>query len=51
VLAARRLLEGTDLSVAQVAARAGLGSAASLRVHFQRAVGTTPLAYRRTFRG
>jgi AraC family transcriptional regulator, transcriptional activator FtrA len=51
VLAARRLLETTDLSVEQVAAGVGFGSAASLRVHFQREVRTSPLQYRRTFRG
>jgi transcriptional regulator GlxA family with amidase domain len=27
-----------------------MGSAANLRFHFQRAVGTSPLHYRRTFR-
>jgi transcriptional regulator GlxA family with amidase domain len=51
VLAARRLLEATDLPVTQVAARVGLGSAATLRVHFGRAVASAPLAYRQAFRG
>ena len=37
VLEARRLLEHTDLPVEQVAARAGFGSAPSLREHFRRA--------------
>jgi AraC family transcriptional activator FtrA len=46
---ARRLLETTDLPVERIATASGLGSAANLRVHFQRAVGTTPTAYRRTF--
>lgn len=50
VLEARRLLELTDLSVEDVAARAGFGSAPSLREHFRRATSTTPSAYRRTFR-
>ena len=50
VLLASRLLETTDESVELVAQRCGMGSAASLRTHFQRAVGTSPLAYRRTFR-
>jgi transcriptional regulator GlxA family with amidase domain len=50
VLLASRLLETTDEPVELVATRCGMGSAASLRAHFQRAVGTSPLAYRRTFR-
>ncbi len=49
VLEARRLLEHTDLSVEQVASRAGFGSAPSLREHFRRATATTPTGYRRTF--
>ena len=49
VLEARRLLEYTDLSIEQVAARSGFGSAPSLREHFRRATQTTPTAYRRTF--
>ena len=51
VLHARRLLEATDLAVEDVAGAAGFGTAASLRSHFRRATATTPLAYRRTFRG
>jgi AraC family transcriptional regulator, transcriptional activator FtrA len=51
VLHARRLLEATDLPVEDVAGRAGFGTATSLRSHFRRATATTPLAYRRTFRG
>ncbi|MEZ6093966.1 MAG: helix-turn-helix domain-containing protein [Pirellulaceae bacterium] len=47
---ARNLLETTDLSVEQVASRSGLGSAANLRKHFERFVGTTPSAYRSSFR-
>ena len=50
VLLARRLLETTDQPVARVAERAGFGSALSLRLHFRRAVATSPLAYRRAFR-
>jgi transcriptional regulator GlxA family with amidase domain len=50
VLLARRLLEDTDASIEQVAARSGLGTAAILRHHFTRQVGTTPQSYRRTFR-
>jgi transcriptional regulator GlxA family with amidase domain len=51
VLHARRLLEATDLPVEDVAGQAGFGTATSLRSHFRRATATTPLAYRRTFRG
>jgi AraC family transcriptional activator FtrA len=46
---ARRLLETTDLGIDRIAAASGLGSAANFRTHFQRVVGTTPTAYRRTF--
>jgi transcriptional regulator GlxA family with amidase domain len=49
VLAARRLLEQSDLPVETVALEAGFGDAASLRAHFRRATATTPTAYRRTF--
>jgi transcriptional regulator GlxA family with amidase domain len=48
---ARHLLEETDLPVEQVAARAGMGTAASLRAHLRTHVGVSPQAYRRTFRG
>jgi transcriptional regulator GlxA family with amidase domain len=51
VLHARRLLEATDLAVEDVADASGFGTAASLRSHFRRETATTPLAYRRTFRG
>ena len=47
---ARRLLEETNLPIDDVAARAGFGSAPSLRQHFGRAMATSPAAYRRTFR-
>jgi transcriptional regulator GlxA family with amidase domain len=46
---ARELIETADLSVDQVAVRCGLGTAANLRLHFRRVVGTTPTAYRRAF--
>jgi AraC family transcriptional activator FtrA len=46
---ARRLLETTDLPIERIASASGLGSAANFRTHFQRVVGTTPTAYRRTF--
>lgn len=48
---ARELLEQTDLSIDQIAARSGFGLAASLRQHFQSSLGTSPSTYRRTFRG
>jgi transcriptional regulator GlxA family with amidase domain len=51
VMLAQRLLETTDDSVERIAQAAGFGSAATLRMHFQRFVHTTPLAYRRTFCG
>lgn len=48
---ARELLESTDLSVERIADLAGLGSAANLRKYVSRELGTTPRAYRSTFRG
>lgn len=48
---ARELLEESDLPVDQVAERAGFGTAANLRQHFQTLLGSSPSAYRRTFRG
>ncbi|MBL3686522.1 helix-turn-helix domain-containing protein [Leucobacter zeae] len=45
----REMLESSDLSVDEVAARVGLGSGANLRVHFRRVLGTTPSEYRRAF--
>lgn len=50
LLAAQTLLETTSLSVGSVAHQSGFGTAISLRVHFRRAFGTSPLAYRRSFR-
>jgi len=50
VLHAQRLLETTDLPVEIVAQRCGFGTATGLRTHFRRLAGTSPLAYRRTFR-
>jgi transcriptional regulator GlxA family with amidase domain len=46
---ARELLEASELSIEQVAARCGYDSAATLRRHFDRALRTTPTAYRRGF--
>lgn len=49
LLRAQELLESTPLSVEEVAGQAGFGTAAVLRHHFSRSLGTTPLAYRRRF--
>ncbi|SHG39446.1 DJ-1/PfpI family protein [Streptoalloteichus hindustanus] len=51
VALALRLLEETDLPVDRVAEQSGLGTAANLRLHLRRAVGATPTAHRRDFRG
>jgi transcriptional regulator GlxA family with amidase domain len=45
------LLETTELAVEQVASECGFGSAAAMREHFARIVGTTPIAYRGAFSG
>ena len=50
ILLAQRLLETTDEPVERIADQSGFGTAAALRVHFQRAVATSPNSYRRTFR-
>jgi transcriptional regulator GlxA family with amidase domain len=47
---AQRLLETTDLSIERVATDAGFGTPAAMRLHFQRALRTSPAAYRRCFR-
>ena len=47
---AQELLETTDDGLDTVAAAVGMGSAATLRRHFNRTVGVPPDAYRRTFR-
>ncbi|MFF7748156.1 helix-turn-helix domain-containing protein [Streptomyces sp. NPDC007971] len=51
VLLAQELLEATDETVDAIASRTGFGTAAALRHQFVRALGTTPNAYRRAFRG
>jgi transcriptional regulator GlxA family with amidase domain len=51
VLHARQLLETTDLTIEQVAACAGLGTTANLRLHLARDAATTPTAYRRAYQG
>jgi transcriptional regulator GlxA family with amidase domain len=50
ILLAQQLLEETGESVDRVAELAGFGSATVLRHHFRAWRGTTPNAYRRTFR-
>jgi AraC family transcriptional activator FtrA len=47
--AACRLLEDDTVGIDEVARRSGLGSAANLRLHFRRSLGTTPTAYRAGF--
>ncbi len=49
VARAQELLERTDVPVDEVARLCGLGSAAQLRHHFARTLGTSPQAYRRRF--
>jgi transcriptional regulator GlxA family with amidase domain len=46
---AQQLLETTGLSVEEVAVHSGFSSASVLREHFGGIVGTSPLAYRRSF--
>ncbi|WP_213937992.1 helix-turn-helix domain-containing protein [Pseudomonas sp. dw_612] len=46
---AQCILETTEMSVEQVALKAGFGSPTSLREHFRRVVGTSPQAYRNAF--
>jgi len=50
ILFAQQILEETDDTVDEVAARSGFGNAAALRHHFRAWRSTTPLAYRRVFR-
>lgn len=50
ITAARELLESSDLPLDTVARRVGLSSATNLRRRFLRTMGTTPGAYRRSFR-
>ncbi|MFC4908306.1 GlxA family transcriptional regulator [Actinomadura gamaensis] len=48
---ARHLLETTSLPVDRVARDAGFGTDRSLRLQLHKALGVSPAAYRRTFRG
>ncbi|MBO1766182.1 helix-turn-helix domain-containing protein [Allobranchiibius sp. GilTou38] len=47
----KELLEGTGLSVEQIAEQVGLGSPANLRTHFRRETSLAPARYRRVFGG
>lgn len=51
VLAAKNLLETTDLPIEQVARLVGFTSATLLRHHFAASVGVAPLVYRHRFTG
>jgi len=48
---AQELLETSDLSVEQIATRAGMGTSTTLRRHFSQQVGVPPEAYRSQWRG
>ncbi|MGZ4453293.1 MAG: GlxA family transcriptional regulator [Nocardioides sp.] len=50
VYRAEELLEGTDLSIEQIADEVGFGNAAALRHHFGQLRSTSPQQYRRSFR-
>jgi AraC family transcriptional activator FtrA len=49
ILAARSLLEESDLGVEQIASRVGFNSSVVLREHFRREIGLAPVDYRRRF--
>lgn len=49
VTRAQELLETSNASMEQIAARCGLSNAAVMRRHFTRALGVTPTAYRTSF--
>jgi AraC family transcriptional activator FtrA len=46
---ARELLEGTALSIDLIASKTGLGTSTTLRHHFRKKVGVSPVEYRRRF--
>ena len=50
ILRAQELLETTDHTIEYIASMTAMGTAATLRRHFSRAVGVPPDTYRRTFR-
>jgi transcriptional regulator GlxA family with amidase domain len=47
---AQELLEATDDNIDTIASASGMGTATTLRRHFQRTMGIPPDTYRRTFR-
>ena len=49
ILAARSLLEESDLGIEQISARVGFNSSVVLREHFRREIGLAPADYRRRF--
>lgn len=51
VARARHLRESTDLGVDEITGQVGFATGTSLREHLHAAIGVSPLAYRRTFRG
>lgn len=46
---AKELLERSSLTIDQVAAQSGLGTAMTMRHHFRRRIGLSPVEYRRRF--
>jgi transcriptional regulator GlxA family with amidase domain len=51
IMLARRMLEAGDDTIDVIASRSGFATAAMLRHHFTREIGTSPSAYRRQFCG
>jgi len=47
----QRLLESSDHSIDAISSIVGFGSPESLRLHFRRAFGVSPIAWRTTFKG
>jgi transcriptional regulator GlxA family with amidase domain len=47
----QRLLESSAHSIDAISALVGFGSPESLRLHFRRAFGVSPMAWRATFKG
>lgn len=50
LILSQQLLENTDLYIEQIARQVGFGSAISMRQHFRKAFGVSPMAWRQTFR-
>jgi AraC family transcriptional activator FtrA len=46
---AQELLETSDATIEEIAARSGMGTATTLRRHFRATVGVTPTTYRQAF--